>query len=41
MTDAEAAAPIFWSSDANRRLTGKVPDSGKRLRAGGKEDNRG
>ena len=26
-TDAEA--PVFWSSDANRRLTGKVPDAGK------------
>ena len=22
-------APVFWSSDANRRLTGKVPDAGK------------
>ena len=28
-TDAEAEAPGFWSSDVNRRLTGKVPDSGK------------
>ena len=28
-TDAEA--PVFWSSDANRRLTGKVPDAGKDL----------
>ena len=28
-TDAEAEAPIFWSSDANRRLIGKVPDAGK------------
>jgi len=26
-TDAEA--PVFWSSDANRQLTGKVPDAGK------------
>ena len=26
-TDAEASP--FWSSDANRRLTGKVPDAGK------------
>ena len=26
-TDAEA--PVFWSSDANKRLTGKVPDAGK------------
>ena len=28
-TDAEAEAPVFWSSDENRRLTGKVPDAGK------------
>ena len=28
-TDAEAEAPVFWSSDVNRRLTGKVPDAGK------------
>ena len=28
-TDAEAEALVFWSSDANRWLTGKVPDSGK------------
>ena len=28
-TDAEA--PVFWSSDANRRLTGKVPDAGTDL----------
>ena len=28
-TDAEADAPIFWSSDANRRLSGKLPDAGK------------
>ena len=28
-TDAEAEAPVFWSSDANSRLTGKVPDAGK------------
>ena len=26
-TDAEA--PVFWSSDANKQLTGKVPDAGK------------
>ena len=38
-TDAEA--PVFWSSDANRQLTGEVPDSGKRLRTGGEGDNRG
>ena len=28
-TDAEAEAPVFWSSDVNRWLTGKVPDAGK------------
>ena len=28
-TDAEAEAPIFWSSEVNRRLIGKVPDAGK------------
>ena len=28
-TDAEAEAPVFWSSDAHRWLTGKVPDAGK------------
>ena len=28
-TDAEAEEPVFWSSDVNRRLIGKVPDVGK------------
>ena len=28
-TDAEDEAPVFWSSDTNRQLTGKVPDAGK------------
>ena len=28
-TDAEAEASVFWSSDANSWLIGKVPDSGK------------
>ena len=28
-TDIEAEAPVFWSSDANSQLTGKVPDAGK------------
>ena len=27
--DAEAKAPVFWSPDANSRLTGKVPVAGK------------
>ena len=28
-TDAEAETPVFWSSDGNNWLTGKVPDAGK------------
>ena len=28
-TDAEAEAPVFWSSDVNRLLLVKVPDVGK------------
>ena len=28
-TDTEYEAPVFWSSDANRWLIGKVPDAGK------------
>ena len=28
-TDAEAEAPVFWSSDVKSWLTGKVPDAGK------------
>ena len=28
-TDAEAEAPVFWSSDIHRRLIGNVPDAGK------------
>ena len=28
-TDAEVEAPVFWSSDVNRWLIGKVPDAGK------------
>ena len=28
-TDAEAEAPVFWSSDANRQLFGKEPEDGK------------
>ena len=31
-TDAEAEAPVFWSSDANRQLIGKVPDAGRDCR---------
>ena len=28
-SDAEAETPVFWSSDVNRELNGKVPDAGK------------
>ena len=28
-TNAEAEVPVFWSSDANNQLIGKVPDAGK------------
>ena len=28
-TDADAEAPVFWSSDVNSQLFGKVPDAGK------------
>ena len=28
-TDAEAETPVFWSSDVNRWLIGKIPDAGK------------
>ena len=28
-TDDKAEAPVFWSSDVNRRLIRKVPDAGK------------
>ena len=29
MTESEAEVPVFWSSDVNRQLFGKVPDAGK------------
>ena len=35
--DAEAKAPVFWSSNVNRQLIGKVPDAGKDW---GQEENR-
>ena len=28
-TDAEAVAPVFWSSDVNKKLIEKAPDAGK------------
>jgi len=28
-TDAEAEAPVFWSTDAKSQLIWKVPDAGK------------
>jgi len=36
-TDAEAEAPIFWSSDAKSQLIGKDPDIGKDLEQEEKE----
>ena len=36
-TDAEAEAPVFWSSDANSLLIGKVPDAGIDWRQKGKK----
>ena len=29
MTDAEAEAPVFWSSDVHRQIIGKSPDAEK------------
>ena len=40
-TDAEAEAPILWPPDVKNWLLGKDPDAGKRLKAGGKGDDRG
>ena len=37
----EAEAPILWPPDAKSQLTGKCPDSGKRLRARGEGGDRG
>ena len=36
-TDAEAEAPILWSSDAKSQLIGKDPDIGKDLEQEEKE----
>ena len=40
-TDAEAATPVFWSSNENSRLIGKDPDAGKDWRQKEEEDVRG
>ena len=40
-TDAEAEAPILWPLDGKNWLTGKDPDAGKDLKAGGVGDNTG
>ena len=40
-TDAEAEAPILWPPDVKKWLSGKDPDAGKRLKAGGEGDDRG
>ena len=39
-TDAEAETPVFWSSDVNSQLIGKLPTSGEE-RAEGEEGVRG
>ena len=41
MTDAEAEALVLWLPYAKNRLTGKDPDAGKVLKAGGEGDDRG
>ena len=40
-TGAVDEAPILWPPDAKIRLTGKDPDAGKRLKAGGEGGYRG
>ena len=40
-TDADAEALVFWSSDVNSQVIGKVPDAGKRSRAEKEEGIRG
>ena len=40
-TDAEAEALIFWPPDETSKLLGKELDAGKKLKAGGKGDDRG
>ena len=40
-TDAEAETPVFWPSDANSWLIGKVPGCWERLRTEGYQDIRG
>ena len=40
MDDAEAEAPIHQAPDIKHSLTGKDPDAGKRLRAGGEGGDR-
>ena len=39
-TDAEAEAPLLWPPDGKTWLTGKDPDAGERLRAGGERGSR-
>ena len=40
-TDAKAEDPMLWPPDANSWLTGKDPNAGKRLKAGGEGNDRG
>ena len=41
MANKGAEVPILWPPDMKSQLTGKGPDSGKRLGAGGEGGNRG
>ena len=41
LPDAEAETPILWPPDVKNWLTGKDPDVGERLKAGGEADDRG
>ena len=40
-TDAKAEAPILWPHDAKSQFIRKVPDAGRRLKAGREGDDRG
>ena len=39
-TDAEAETPVLWPPNSKNWLTGKDPDAGRDLGAGGEGDNR-
>ena len=40
-TDSEAEALILWPPDAKSQFIRKVPDAGRRLKAGREGDDRG